>query len=241
MKRWIFSAVALAVVTAGVVAILKKTGGPSDSEATRRARQAVGEIPVVGRLERPGAERKSAAGTGDSRSERETARREQKPPTPLTVRFSASSELAPADEPMPVLLTVRSNPNAWPLEPGVDARLELLLRLPVGVRLADAQGWEEIPLPESEREDPSGPWVLYERRFSVPGGSDGAPPEVLASARIPLTVVEEGTNWVISCRARLVQGDQGWQTFAPLFATRRGTRVEFHGAPKIEFQRSPHP
>ena len=105
-------------------------------------------------------------------------------------------------------------------------RAELLLRLPVGVKLA-AEGWSPADLPPEEKEDPTGPWNVYQK--SVPVQAEG---EVLVREPVRLSVTEEGVNWIISSRVRVLQGRQALQAFGVVFATLQGKEGEFHAIPK---------
>ena len=161
------------------------------------------------------------------------AKPEQPPepnPAPVKVRFEAAA--APKlNEPAPVTLLVESNAKGWPAEVGEEARLDLLLRLPVGVKLASEQGWSVAQLPPEEKEDASGPWSVYEKQIPLKI-TQGVPPEFLAREKVDLTVTEEGVNWIISARARLTQGSQTWQAFGVIFATLQGSDGQFHEIPK---------
>ena len=151
-------------------------------------------------------------------------------PAPIKVRFDAP---APPElgKPAAVTLLVESSPKGWPAEVGPGAQLDLLLRLPVGVKLASEEGWSPAQLPAEEREDASGPWSVYEKKIPLQI-KQGVPPEFLAKEKVELTVAEEGTNWIISARARLTQGSQTWQAFGVLFATLQGNNGQFHEIPK---------
>ena len=148
---------------------------------------------------------------------------------PIEVRFEAKvpPELG---KPVPIALIVDSVPEAWPAGIGEGSRIELLLRLPVGVQLK-SEGWTSAPLPDTEKEDASGPWSLFEKKVPLQiQGTDR--PETLLKENVELAVTEEGTNWIITARARLVQGQEAWQTFGVLFATLQGGQAEFHHIPK---------
>ena len=150
------------------------------------------------------------------------------PAAPLKVRFDAPKPPV-LGEAVPVSLVVESNAAVWPKEIGEDCQLEFLLRLPMGVKLA-SEGWKEMELPPKEKNDPTGPWFIFERKVPVriPAGS---PPSVIVKEPIELSVVEPGTNWIITVRARLVSGKQAWQTFGLLLATLEGETAQFHTQP----------
>ena len=151
-------------------------------------------------------------------------------PAPLKIRFEAPvpPQMGKA---VPVTLLVESNPKGWPAEVGPGARLDLLLRLPVGVKLASGEGWSPAQLPPEEKDDVTGPWSLYEKQIPLEI-KQGVPPERLAAEKVELIVAEEGVNWIISARARLVQDSQTWQAFGVLFATLQGNEGKFHEIPK---------
>lgn len=155
----------------------------------------------------------------------------QPKPTPPPMRLSFEAAGAPAlDKPVPVTLRVESSLEGWPAQlMGKECQMELLLRLPPGVKLR-SEGWQEKPLPPEEEEDGSGPWSLFERKqpLSLP---EGVPPQVLVKETTELAVVERGVNWVITARARLVHGSEAWQTFGVLFATLEGEKAAFHARP----------
>jgi len=150
-------------------------------------------------------------------------------PPPMRILFEASG--APVlNQPVPVTLQVESNLEGWPAQlMGRECQMELLLRLPVGVKL-ESGGWEEKPVPPEEGEDGSGPWWLFERKqpLTLP---DGVPPAQLARETVSLAVVEHGVNWVITARAKLACGSEAWQTFGVLFATLEGEKAAFHTRP----------
>ncbi|MDO8730284.1 MAG: hypothetical protein Q7J69_03750 [Candidatus Omnitrophota bacterium] len=163
-----------------------------------------------------------------------SGRTEEQPPeldsSPMKIRFEAPAALQ-LNQPVPVTLLVESNPKGWPAEVGPGARLDLLLRLPVGVKLASEEGWSPAQLPPEERDDVTGPWSLYEKQVPLQI-KQGIPPERLAAEKVELKVAEEGVNWIISARARLVQDSQTWAAFGVLFATLQGNEGQFHEIPK---------
>lgn len=151
-------------------------------------------------------------------------------PPPMEVRFETPTP-PKLNERAAVTLSVVKGPG-WPVQAEKAGEIELLLRLPVGVKLASEEGWtpsQDLPV---EKEDVTGPWSVFERKFPVAPEADGALPDQLAEVEVPLVVVEEGINWIISTRARLSQGQQAWQTFGVLFATVQGEQAEFHATPK---------
>ena len=153
----------------------------------------------------------------------------QTAPAPIRVRFDAPTP-PEKDKPVPVTLIAEGVPEGWPAEVGEGARLELLLRLPAGVKLK-SEGWAPAELPKEDREDASGPWSLYEKKIPLQLKS-GVPPETLLKETVRLAVVEEGTNWIITTRVRLVQGTNRWQAFGVLFATLQGNQRQFHTVPQ---------
>ncbi len=149
--------------------------------------------------------------------------------SPIRIRFEAST-LLEKDKPVPVTLAVESVPEGWPVQVGEGARLELLLRLPIGVKL-QSENWTPVEMSKEEKNDPTGPWSLYEKKIPLKI-TPGVPPEFLLKETMQLAVVEEGTNWIITTRVRLVQGSDTWQVFGALFATLQGNSGEFHTVPK---------
>ncbi|MBI1953759.1 MAG: hypothetical protein HYS41_06530 [Candidatus Omnitrophica bacterium] len=131
------------------------------------------------------------------------------------------------DEPVEVILEVRGRPGT-PLPPIREgAKLEILLRLPVGVKLSSA-GWVPVePSAQEKKENPSGIWSLYgwKRPLAKPEG------ELLDRMPIRLTVAEEGMNWIITARVRVIQGQEAWQTFAATFATLKYGTAKFSPVP----------
>ncbi len=148
---------------------------------------------------------------------------------PLQVRFEASAK-AQLNQPAVVTLIVEKGPG-WSAQADRSGELELLLRLPVGIKLASEEGWTAAQPSSEEKEDPTGPWSAYERNFLLSADA-GSLPDPLAKVEVPLIVVEEGINWIISSRARWTAGAEAWQAFGVLFATVQGTDAEFHQAPK---------
>ena len=163
---------------------------------------------------------------------------------PIKARFETSEppRLAAA---VPVTLVVEADPKGKLPPGGTEARLELQVRVPIGLRLS-GEGWGSVELPEEEKSDPSGPWSLYEwvnPTLAVPSSpGDGRTAEGLILARVPLslTVVEEGSNWVMTCRARLIRGEKVWETYGILFATVSGETAKFHTTPEFPWLREPN-
>ncbi len=158
---------------------------------------------------------------------------EEPPASPIQVRFEEPNPgKHKASVPVSLALVVERNPKGALLDEG-DAQLELLLRLPAGVKLIGAEGWRPEPLPKEEEGDSSGPWRLYKRQqpVKVPPLTRGHSSPI-AQVSVELTVMEEGVNWVITTRAKLTQGQQGWQTFGVIFATLQNGIVEFHSTPR---------
>ncbi len=147
---------------------------------------------------------------------------------PIRVRFEALNP-PKLNEAVPVRLIVERDPKGEPVRIGTTDRLELLLRLPVGVKL-ESPGWRPAKPSAQEKNDPSGPWFVFERAEPLTGSTGSSP--VLAEFPISLKVVEQGLNWVITTRVRLVQGEKAWQTFGVLFATLHNGVAEFHTTPK---------
>ena len=160
------------------------------------------------------------------------------PPAPLRIGFEASTPPV-LGKPVPVSLVVESNPEAWPKEIAEDCQMDFLLRLPPGIKV-ESEGWDPVELPPQEKNDPTGPWSLFERKqpIKIPVG---APPTILIKEEVMLSVVEPGTNWIITVRARMVSGGQAWQTFGLLFATLQEETAKFHMQPltPTQMQKSP--
>lgn len=152
----------------------------------------------------------------------------KEPGPPFRIYFDAAvpPEL---QKPVPVGLMVVPSPESWPAWVEGDCTLEMLLRLPLGVNLESAD-WKPKEIPEEEKDDPTGPWKLYEKSVQVQLKA-GTPPEKLHTEALQLAVVEEGINWIITTRVRLMKGKEGWQTFGTLFATLYGEMAEFHIVP----------
>lgn len=145
--------------------------------------------------------------------------------TPNPPRLNQSAE---------VILRIDSNPGVPFSSPEPLDRLEILIRLPAGIKLVN-EGWRPVQPPPEEETDPSGPWSLFERSepFLKVLPPSGEKPESLTRVPISLTVTEEGINWVITARARIIQqGELAGQAFGILFATLEGEVAEFHTTPK---------
>jgi hypothetical protein len=154
---------------------------------------------------------------------------------PIEVHFE-TPDPPRLNEPVTVTLVVENSLKAWPASPqGVEPqlwtenRLEILLRCPVGVRL-ETRGWRPVEPSPEEKSDPSGPWTLFESEQPVDVPVESS--TVLARVPISLAVVEEGTNWVISTRVRLIRGNEMWQTFGVLFATVEKEAAKFTPTPR---------
>lgn len=145
-----------------------------------------------------------------------------KPAPPIRVRFQAPAAGA-LGEPMLVKILVEAEPTEEPGRPALD----LLLRLPAGVQLK-SEGWEPVALPAEEQKDPTGPWSLFQKKISP----DETPGPLKVEEAVSLAVVEPGTNWIVTVRARLTQGAKSWQTFGVIFASTDKTGVGFHTAPR---------
>jgi len=154
-------------------------------------------------------------------------------PSPLRVRFEAPERKLAREEIALVKLVVESVPEQWEMSEEPDAQLHLLLRLPIGVRL-HTPDWTRTEEESDQAPNASGPWFLYskELRLTLP---EGLPPERLVEEEIALAIVQTGTNWIITARARLTRNESAWQTFAPLFATYRAGKGKFHTMPVLEF------
>lgn len=225
MKRRMALAAGVLALTAAVVLLWGRrvhenpsapTGAPTPVRATQPFERPVSESePLGGPRPLP------------PPSEQEPAR----PSSPLKVGFFPAGSGA-LGEPIGVDLVVEPQPDAWPAGWTGEAALEFLLRLPAGVQLR-SEGWTPVDLPAEEKADSSGPWILFERKrtLDLPAGPPG---EELARERIELAVVEKGTNWIVTTRARLSRGSESWQTFGVIFATvdPQGI-VEFHPTPRL--------
>jgi len=136
-------------------------------------------------------------------------------------------------------LILEVNAAKPPIRLEEESRVEVLLRLPIGVQLV-GEGWKSVELPPEEKDDPSGPWVLFEleNQLLIPpldrtNPDSGATSFVkLASVPLKLAVVEEGMNWVVNTRVRLIQRGEAWQTFGTVFVTFQEGVAEFTAVPR---------
>jgi len=151
--------------------------------------------------------------------------------SPFGIAFLIPEGSAGQGESVPIELAIRSHPSDWPEEAYGEMEWQFLLRLPVGVKL-ESPDWAVHPIPKEEENDPTGPWFLFER--TLPTHIErGSLPEALVRQTLMLKVVEPGTNWIVSIRARLVKDKQAWQTFGIIFATLDETgRATFHEMPR---------
>lgn len=154
-----------------------------------------------------------------------------KPAAPFRVRFSPSGT-GKLVEPITVELVVEADLKSLPAGlVGEEVTLEYLLRLPSGVQLK-SDGWTPAELPPGEKDDPTGVWSLFERKRTITTPAEASTAE-WAREKITLAVVEKGTNWIITTRARLTWGSLSFQTFGVVFATvSEDEKVEFHTAPR---------
>ena len=150
--------------------------------------------------------------------------------SPFRVQFVPGGR-GPLGEPILVDLVLEAEPEHGSAQLSGEGRLELLLRLPSGVALR-SEGWKPVELPPEKAKDPTGKWSLFEQKkpISIPSGIS----KELARESVKLAVVEKGINWIITARARIVQGSKIWQTFGVVFATvQKDGQVEFHAAPRM--------
>ena len=159
-----------------------------------------------------------------------TAHAQEKTPSAIQIHFEAPVPSAP-DPAAPLTLVIERDPKNLP-EKG--DRLDILLRLPVGVKFL-SEGWKSAELPPEEKEDSGGIWSLFERDVPLFGPSDEPLFRAGSALKVPisLTVAEEGANWVITARGRLIQGSGTHQAFGVIFATRQGEKTEFHAGPRF--------
>ncbi|MBI3615692.1 MAG: hypothetical protein HY211_04145 [Candidatus Omnitrophica bacterium] len=152
----------------------------------------------------------------------------ERPASPIRIKFTAVRETE-------LLLEVERDPKIWPSDTKPAGRimpagrLELLLRLPVGVKL-ESEGWKRVPLPEGEKEGSEEIWSTFEQVRPVE--SFPQEPSLLAKIPLQLRVVEEGTNWIITTRVRLTQDSKILTAFGTILATLQDGVVEFHTTPK---------
>ncbi|MBI3323347.1 MAG: hypothetical protein HYZ95_02660 [Candidatus Omnitrophica bacterium] len=157
------------------------------------------------------------------------AAEETEAPAPIRARFELPEQGAAMGEAMELTLVAEPNPEAGADLAGQAGSVDLLLRLPNGIRL-DSEGWELAEIPAEERGDETGPWRLYER--SVPAAPSTVKRELLREP-VLLAVTEEGLNWVVTARVRVAAGARQWQALTTVFATTEGDRAEFHEAPRL--------
>ncbi|MBI3318417.1 MAG: glutamine-hydrolyzing carbamoyl-phosphate synthase small subunit [Candidatus Omnitrophica bacterium] len=146
---------------------------------------------------------------------------------PIRVRFEAPAPVR-TKEPVSLHLIVERDPRGWP-QAAPEGELELLLRLPSGVRL-ESKEWKPVPLPPGESKDRSGTWFLFEKREPI--NSLAGNSLLLAWVPLQLSVAEEGVNWVITARARVDQKGKVRQGFGVVFATLQEGHGSFHARPK---------
>lgn len=159
---------------------------------------------------------------------------EEEPASPIQVRFEMMLPKLPPEASF-IHLVVERKPELLSVQTTQERKLELFLRLPRGIRL-ESPGWKTVTASPKEKKDPTGTWTLYERSEPIPPSES----EPLLLARVPITlaVIEEGTNWVITTRARLIEPGKAWTAFGALFATRQGSQVQFHATPKLPNERN---
>lgn len=162
------------------------------------------------------------APAGEEAAPVEAAPLEARDVAPIRAAFNTSNPPR-LNEPVEVVLEVLTRPGVElpPIREG--AELEILLRLPVGVKLA-SEGWKPVEPSAQDTEDPTGPWSLYgwKRPLALAarlGSASSEGDQRLDQMPIRLTVAEEGVNWIITARVRVIQGQEAWQTFAATFAT----------------------
>ena len=221
MKRKLLLIGLLVVAVAGIFLVMKKQ--PQPSSATQKKKLP----PPWVSTELP---KKSPASVPQPAEKAPVAVVGKKPPVAvLKVVFDAPNPPR-LNEPVAVTLVIEKNPNNWPADVGSNPTLNILLRLPPGVKLS-GEGWTPTPLPPEEKKDQTGPWSLYAREETLTLVSDSSS---LVLVRIPasFTLVEEGVNWIITARARLSQGKQVWQSFGVIFATLSQGEAAFHSIPK---------
>ena len=150
---------------------------------------------------------------------------------PIQLEFEATDPPR-LNQPVTLTLLVKAQPEGWQPAMSGEGRIDLLLRLPIGVRL-EGEEWKPVDVPESEKEDPSGPWTLYGWTQPVSVPQSVSEPQVLARVPMTLTVVQEGMNWVIAARATVeFPGQPPVPGNGVLFATVKEDVAEFHTAPK---------
>lgn len=168
------------------------------------------------------------AGTGVSTSTA-WAQQEKEAPSPIQVRFETVNASQPIEGAF-VHLIVERKPELLSLKTPAERSLELFLRLPQGVRLLSTD-WKPIPQSPQEKKDPTGTWSLYEKAEKI--SLQESDPLLLARVPLSLSVIEDGTNWVITARARLIEPGKSWTAFGVLFASRQKGQAKFHMTPQI--------
>ncbi len=150
---------------------------------------------------------------------------ERKSPLQITFDIPTPPQMNVA---VPLAVVIQSNPAKWPAAARKEGRLVVRLSLPPGIQMAD-EGWRSVEQPPEAKDDPSGPWSVYEREQIV---DTQALPQVLARFPISLKVTEEGLNWTIAVRAQFEQGTENLQGVGALFVTLQQDVAEFHINPK---------
>ena len=224
MKKAVIASVLIAVVAGAAIAVSPRVLGKKPETQNKK------EVAAVAPLPRKDGKQAAPVAKKETQPAAPEASPEPVPDSPLKVRFDAP-EAPELNKPVAVTLIVESAASAWPTGVEGEAALDLLLRLPVGIKLASGEGWTPAEIPPEEKEDSTGPWSVFEKRVPVQIPA-GAPPERLAAEKVELTVNEEGINWIISSRARLIHGSNAWQAFGLLFATLQEGKGEFHETPK---------
>ncbi len=229
-KRVIVLVLVGAAAAAAVFVIARRSGGPTkQSLSGAKSEIALDAAPRIDGM--PDTVVRPSTGSGRTKTSSPAGPQLPKAASssPIRILFEATTPLE-KDKAVPVTLSVESVPEGWPAQIGEGAQLELLLRLPIGVKL-QSENWTAVEMSAEEKKDPTGPWSLYEKKISLKI-TPGVPPESLLKETLQLAVVEEGTNWIITTRVRLVQGSDTWQAFGALFATLQGNSGQFHTVPK---------
>ena len=155
----------------------------------------------------------------------------EEPGTPVPFQISFLTSNPPGPEP-PVLI-VQTKAQVWPAAATGELQVELLLRLPEGL-LLESRDWTQVEQPPEQSDQASGPWTLFQRTIPVRVSSAKELPSELLRETVPLRVVKEGSNWVITVRARVVKGSESWENFGVLFATLEGDAARFHEIPQVQ-------
>ncbi|MCM8794438.1 MAG: hypothetical protein NC819_01355 [Candidatus Omnitrophica bacterium] len=129
------------------------------------------------------------------------------------------------DKPAVVFLVLEKKGEVAPSD-----QMEVVLQLPPGVQ-APGEGWiaREIPFDE----ETGGVWTVFEWSGQIRWVEEPAGQRTWA-VRIPavLKVLEEGTNWVITARARFPEDPNAKMATGVLFATvQPGAESLFHTEP----------